>query len=200
MRTQRHITTAGFLVLGLGLLPQLVAAYADAPVYWRYVDYSDIVAVGVLHEVSSSSREGYLRFEGDLVIESVAFGDVSPGDTLRMHWERVDPKGSRDGWGVIKCPNFDPEHEQYAARGDVFPGVRVLWFLTLRDEGGVTAGSSRSLISLSSERALEFAIENLIERPGPAELGADVLSVLDLLMTEYWRHPARTGWNEQRSN
>ncbi len=199
MRIHDHIATAGLLALALVLLPQTAAGYADAPVYWRYVDYSDIVAVGVLHDVSSSSEDGYLRFEGDLVIESVAFGDVSPGDALRMHWERVDPKG-RSGWAVIKSPNFDPEHEQYAARGDVLPGVRVLWFLTLRDEGGVTAGSSRSLISLSSERSLEFAIENLIERPGPAELEGSVLSVLGLLIAEYWRHPARTEWREQRSN
>jgi hypothetical protein len=198
MRTRSGNVCVVLAICVVVLFPQPVAAYAGPPTYWRFVEYSDVVAVGVLSDVSVSSIDGYLCFEGDLAIESVAFGDTSPGDTLRVHWRRPEPGGPRAL--VIKRPSFYPEHEHYAARGSEFPGVRVLWFLTLRDGGGVAAESSRSLISLSSERALESAIENLTEQPGPTDIEANVLSVLGLLRTEYENHPARAGQSAQRSN
>ena len=200
MRLCSSVARVVAVVLAVALMSWQASGYLGCwEQYWRCVAHSDIVAVGVLSNVSSSSVDGYLRFQGDLEIESVVVGNVASGDTLRMHWERADPRGPF-GTKTIKSATLDPEHEQYAAIGQEFPGVRVLWFLNLREEGGVTAESKSSLISLSSDTTLKYVIEDLVESPGPPEIDADVRNLLELLREEYARHPAVANRASQRSN
>jgi hypothetical protein len=198
----RATTAALVTAFGLAVVSPPAGAYLDriGP-DWRTAAASDMAVVARLTGVERTEIEGWLYFAGELIVEEVVFGSASVGDTLELMWDRRAPHGP-NGWGPIPSPDLRPYHENYAAISDVFPGVRVLWFLAQQEDGPVRADSCASLVSLSSPMKMADALRALGGYSGPADDRHKVNAVAAFLERELTEAGWPTGTRRaaQRSN
>ena len=159
MDVRCHVVTA---VMFVCLVAVPAIGYTDVdpsiPNWWDPAT-SDAAVVARLVSMAEWTIDVTVYFEGRLIVEDVLYGSVSPGDTMRLQWQRQ--------LNTIASPDSRPYHEAYVARSEDSPAPRVLWFLTETERGVFLAESSRSALLMSSDSRISKAHE--LMRGGTAE-------------------------------
>ncbi|HEX5130969.1 MAG TPA: hypothetical protein VFX92_00630, partial [Candidatus Krumholzibacteria bacterium] len=78
---------------------------------------SDVIVVGTMTNIRSAREFGFDKSSATIVVDSVLWGAVAPGDSLRVTWQNLT---------TIACPRVEFRHGA---------GHPMLWFLE-RDETG----------------------------------------------------------------
>lgn len=118
-----------FITLATILLLRIPPAHA-IEVAWSHRDLiidSDVIVVATLTNTRGEMKYGWYVEEGDLQIERVIWGDMKPGDTLRLRWRNLPN---------IACPRT--EHARRA-------GESLLWFLERDQDGTFSANTDQKV-------------------------------------------------------
>lgn len=118
---------------------------------WELIPKSDLAVVATLRDVHEWS-DGERDFgEGDLVVESVIFGERPATPLLRLEWSNSSG---------LACPRV--EHRAHE-------GVRALWLLNAGGTPGVVhAGYPRRFLSLADKKMVTYQHEELKTAPPEA--------------------------------
>jgi hypothetical protein len=146
----KRIVVAGCALFLVSVFCQPARGYWDCGGMQSSIVQSDLAVAGRLSDVVCEEPPD--ESSAALLVEGVAFGAASIGDTLKLVWECPE---SEWGW-VSSLPH--PDYRE-------LEGVPALWFLDILDDGTIRAHSRLCCVWRLSPESVAGLREHLVFHP-----------------------------------